>query len=82
VTAPSRALSALFGVALLGVLLAGGLFAATLGGPVLLAVYAVAAVVLLGLGVARVRRLARDSAPPPRACTCCDGDHLKPIEVV
>jgi len=80
---PSKRLAALFGVALLGVLVAGGLLVAALGGlPAVLGYVAVAAV-LLGLGVARARRL----APPPtparvQHCTCCDGDHTAPVQVV
>ena len=81
--APSRALSALFGVVVLGVLLAGGLFAATVGGPPLLLGYAVVVGLLLGLAIARIRRLvAAGTRPGPTACACCDGDHSTPVRVV
>jgi hypothetical protein len=82
-TRPSRLLSTLFGVALLGVLLAGGLLAWSVGGlPVLLG-YAVVAGLLVGLGIARIRRLvAAGASSAPPVCACCDGDHSAPVRVL
>ena len=79
---PSKALSALFGLSLLGVLVVGGLAASMVGGLPAVAGYAVVVVLLLVVGIAKVRRLAAAAPPPPRACTCCDGDHAEPVTVV
>ncbi len=81
-TTPPRGLAALFLVALLGVLVAGGIVAAELGGAVALVAYAVVVVALLALAVVRLRRLAAAPAPAQSHCTCCDGDHLAPVRVV
>jgi hypothetical protein len=79
-TTPSPLLSALFGVALLGVLVAGGLLAFRLGGLAAVLGYAALTGLLLALGVARVRRLVAPSAPLPRTCTCCGtADHTAPV---
>jgi hypothetical protein len=85
VRTPSRRLSALFGIASLGVLLAGGLLAAELGGLPALLGYAAVVALLLALGVAQVRRLTPPRPAARPACTCCGpssaGDHTGPVTV-
>jgi hypothetical protein len=81
-TLPSRGLAALFLAALVGVLLAGGIFVAHLGGRPALVGYAAVVTVLLGLGVARARRMLPAPAAARQTCACCDGDHSAPVRVV
>jgi hypothetical protein len=81
-SAPPRALAALFLLALLGVLAVGGLVALEVGGLAALLGYAAVALLLLGLGVVRLRTLVPAPAGPRQHCSCCDGDHLAPVRVV
>jgi hypothetical protein len=74
-------LAALFLVALVGVLVAGGLVAAQVGGALALAGYTGVVLALLALAAVRLRRLAPGASQQPH-CTCCDGDHLAPVRVV
>jgi hypothetical protein len=79
----SRRLLALLCAAVLGVLVVVGLAVHALLGVVGAAVYGVAALVLVGLGAVRGRRLL---APPPRpagrTCDCCTTTHFDPVEIV
>lgn len=79
---PPRSLLLLFVLALLGVLVTGGLFAAVVGGLPLALGYVALAGVLVVLGAVRARRLVPPPAPARRACSCCDGDHDKPVTVI
>jgi membrane protein required for beta-lactamase induction len=79
---PPRSLLLLFVVALMGVLVTGGLLAAVVGGLPLVLVYLVVVGVLVGLGAVRARRLVAPPAPAARACSCCDGDHSRPVTVI
>jgi hypothetical protein len=79
---PPRPLLLLFVLALLGVLLSGGLFAAVLGGLPLVLGYVAVVGVLVVLGAVRARRLVPPPAPPAQACACCDGGHDRPVTVI
>jgi hypothetical protein len=78
----NRRLAALFLLALLGVLVAGGVVVADLGGPVAAGVYAGVVLALLVVGALRARRAAVPARRPVQHCTCCDGDHSAPVQVV
>jgi len=78
----TRRLQVLFLVALLGVLVVVGVVVADLGGPVAAAVYGVVAVGLLVAGAARARAAVTARPRPVQHCTCCDGDHTAPVQVV
>ena len=78
----TRRLQVLFLVALLGVLAVVGLVVAAIGGTLAAGVYAVVALVLLGLGAARARAALAPRTRPVQHCTCCDGDHTAPVQVV
>ena len=75
-------LQLLFLVALLGVLVVVGVVVAELGGPVAAAVFAVVALGLLVAGAARARAAVAARPRPVQHCTCCDGDHTAPVQVV
>ena len=79
----SRRLLALLCAAVLGVLVVLGLAVTALLGPVAAVVYALAALVLVGVGAVRGRRLL---APPPRpagrTCDCCTTTHFDQVEVI
>jgi hypothetical protein len=77
----TRRLQVLFLLSLLGVLLAVGVVVGEVAGPVGAAGYALAAGGLVVLGAARARR-ASASRRLVRHCTCCDGDHAAPVQVV
>ena len=79
----TRRLQLLFLVALLGVLLCGGLVVLALAGPVPTVAYAVLAFVLLAFGAARARaaqEAARRAAG--RSCTCCATSQHDPVKVI
>jgi hypothetical protein len=77
----SRRLPVLFLLALLGVLAMVGLGVAELLGAAAAAAYAVA--VLVGLGLL-VRRARPEPAPARdhQACSCCDGQPFRGVEVI
>ncbi len=79
----SRRLLALLCGAVLGVLVVLGLTVTALLGTVGAVVYAVVAIALVAVGVARGRRLL---APPARSvgrtCDCCTTTHFDPVEVI
>ena len=79
----SRRVLALLWAAVLGVLLALGLLVWSLTGPVGAAVYGAGALLLVGAGAVRGRRLL---APPPlpegRTCSCCTTSHFDPVKVI
>jgi hypothetical protein len=79
---PPRSLLLLFVLALGGVLVSGGLLAAVVGGlPVVVGYVAVTGLLVVLVGV-RARRLVPPPAPAATACSCCDGDHSKPVTVL
>ncbi|MBW3640156.1 MAG: hypothetical protein KY451_09950 [Actinobacteria bacterium] len=79
----SRRLGALLCVAVLGVLFAGGLVVAALGGLPAVLAYAAGALILLGVAMVRGRHLLAPAAPPPgRTCTCCTASQHDPVRVV
>ena len=78
----TRRLQVLFLAALLGVLVVVGVVVAELGGPLAVAVYAVAVLALLAYGAARARAALAPRTRPVQHCTCCDGDHTAPVKVV
>jgi hypothetical protein len=78
----TRRLQVLFLLALVGVLAALGLVVAELGGPVAVAVYAAVVLGLLVAGAARARAALAPARRPVQHCTCCDGDHTAPVQVV
>ncbi len=86
VVTPSRRLGALLCVAVLGVLLAGGLVVATVAGLPALAAYAVGALALLLVAALRGRRLLAPVPPPApgpgRTCTCCTASQHDPVRVI
>jgi hypothetical protein len=78
-----RRLLALLCAAVLGVLVVLGLAVTALLGAVGGAVYAVVALVVVGAGVVRGRRLlAPPSRPAGRTCDCCTTSHLDPVKVI
>ena len=82
-TTPSRRLLVLLCVAVVGVLGAVGLVVGALAGPVGLAVYGAVVLLLVGLGIARGRRVvAGPELPAGRTCTCCTTTHFDPVKVV
>ena len=80
--APSRPLAVLFCLALGGVLVALGVLAAALAGPVGLLGYVAVAGVVVGVGVAKGRALTRPAPEPARTCSCCTTSHTDPVQVV
>ena len=79
----SRRLLARLCVAVLGVLLMLGLVVTALTGPVGGVAYAGAALVLVGVGIWRGRRLlAPPRRPAGRTCDCCTTTHFDPVEVI
>ena len=79
----SRRLSALFCLSVLGILVALGLVVLSLAGVLGVLVYAAVALVLLGIGVARGRRLLQPAPlPPGRTCTCCTTSQTDPAKVI
>ena len=78
-----RGLLLLLCVAVLGVLVVLGLVVTSLAGWIGLLVYAAVAGLLVGLGIARGRRLlAPPELPPGRTCTCCTTSHFDPVKVI
>ncbi len=79
----TRGLRALLCAAVLGLLLAVGLVVGAAGGVVATAVYAVTALALLVVAVARGRRLlAPAPLPPGRTCQCCTTSQHDPVTVI
>ena len=82
-SARQRRLSWLLCVALVGILVAGGLLVATLSGGAAALAYAVGALLLLATAITRGRRML---PPPPlpagRTCSCCTATSLDPVRVV
>ena len=78
----TRRLQVLFLAALAGLLLVVGVVVGELVGPAAVAVYA--ALVLAGLAVAarRAKAAAAPARRPVQHCTCCDGDHTAPVQVI
>ena len=77
---PSRRLAGLVLAALLGVAVVLVLLAHAVAGAVAAAATGAVLIGLTGIGAARVRRA---TAPRPAShCTCCDGDHTAPVQVV
>jgi hypothetical protein len=77
----TRRLQVLFLLSLLGVLVAVGVVVGELAGPLAVATYAVAVLALLLVGAARARRTTA-ARRPAQHCSCCDGDHTAPVQVV
>ena len=78
----SRLVQVLFLVSLLGVLVCVGLVVADLAGTWAAVAYGVVALVLLVAGSARARAAQAAARPAAaQACSCCDGDHTKPVTV-
>jgi hypothetical protein len=79
----SRRLAALFCLAVLGILVLGGIVVGSLTGLVGLLGYAAVTGGLLGLAIARGRRLWQPAPlPAGRTCTCCTTSQHDPAEVV
>jgi len=77
----TRRLQVLFLLSLAGVLLAVGVVVGELAGPLAAAVYGAAVLALLVVGAVRARR-AVAARRPVQHCSCCDGDHAAPVQVV
>ncbi len=78
----SRRVQLLFLAALVGVLVCVGLGVLALAGSVPALAYAVVALGLLVAGAARARAAVAARSRPVQHCTCCDGDHTAPVQVV
>jgi hypothetical protein len=79
---PSRRLAALFLVALLGVLAAGGALVLRAGGGWALVGYAVVVLALLAFGAARARAALAPQRPEGRTCDCCTSSVHDPVRVI
>lgn len=80
---PSRRLGALLCVAVVGVLLAGGLSVAGIAGPAAALGYAAVAGLLFAVAVLRGRHLlAPPAAPVGRTCTCCTATQHDPVRIL
>ena len=80
---PATRLRVLMCVALLGVLLLIGLVAAAVLGAAGAVVFALLAVFLVVVGVARGRAaLAPTPLPPGRSCTCCTTSQHDPVRII
>jgi hypothetical protein len=83
VTGLSRRLAVLFCLSILGVVLLFGIVVGSLTGLPGVLAYAAVAGLVLGVAIARGRRLMRPAPlPPGRSCTCCTTSHTDPVRVI